>query len=255
MKICPECNNMVDSNLSVCSYCGRNLIGVKDYEYDLKVKGQVVDEKLDNQDLSKRIYGDNLGIRSVDDDFLKADFNVDYTTAFKKGLGYFSAFIFVFSLISSLDNYKIILNDQSELLKFSILPLYSVLLFMSLHLNVMIRKKMFIVMFLNISFLSLCILKCDLISLMKKEDVYNFVNYSILFVPVITSFFKNRIIRIVGALSYFYFVLRYFLYIKNLGVNYFDAFLLIKPLFLFLSVLVISIIVFYEIIFFSLSKR
>ena len=84
MKTCPSCNNMLDNNVTICPYCGRNVIGITEYDYGLEKKGQVVDENFKNEGVSQKIYGNNQGIRNTEDEQLENSIDIKYNINFKK---------------------------------------------------------------------------------------------------------------------------------------------------------------------------
>jgi len=254
MKICPDCNNMIDSNLNMCPYCGRNVIGVTDFDPGLGVKGQVVDEELDNKNLSQKIYTKNMGIRSIEKYYTDIDRKTEYILNFKKLLGIFASLLFIFSIISDLETYKLVITDQNSLYRFIYIPSYSLSLFALLYLNVMIKKKIFIIFTFNISFFILCFFKCNPLSF-NPDEFKSFFLYILLLIPWFTSYFKKNSIRIFGILIPYLLVIgKYVRFLKGMGMEPFEIFSIIKPLTVLLSISGINAILFHDFIFFLKNR-
>ena len=160
MKTCPTCNNMAENDQSICAFCGRNIIGVKDNYFDLRNKQEQIDKfKMDessNVHLVEKIYGSpRMRNKNYEIVNIKQELSGEYSLLIKKGIAYFSFLIFLLSLASNLKGYKLLFSDTQTLLIFFIPSIFSILLFLGISLKASIKVKMIIITVVNLAFLGL----------------------------------------------------------------------------------------------------
>jgi hypothetical protein len=225
---------MLDNNVSICPYCGRNVIGITEYDYGLKAKGQVVDENMNNQGVSEKIYGSKQNIATIEDQNLKQSINVRYNTAFKKNTAIFISIFFLLSIIAKIYTYKLLFQDNTRLYIFLIPIEYSILLFLSISLKFKVRIKIFIVMLISAIFLGAYWYYDNVLQLNFLDVLLEIQN-----IAVISVSFSSFIL------------FQYFNHLKSLGLEILDIVFIMKSLLLFIMGAFLILFLLYDFLFFS----
>ncbi len=253
MKTCPSCNNMLDNDVTICPYCGRNVIGITTYDYGLKKKGQVVDKTMKNEGISEKIYGNKKGIRSIEDEQLKNSIEIKYNINFKKNIGIFISLFFLLALIEKISTYKLLLSgNESKLYSFFIPIAYSILIFLAIHLKFKVRIKLFIVILLSGAFSTAYwfyneIFQFNFIDILSKP-----INLAIITLFTVSLFLKYKAPKFVILLgSSSYILYQYFMYLKSINIVLINAIFLIKVSVLFILGISLFLFLFYDFLFFD----
>jgi hypothetical protein len=243
---------MLDNNVSICPYCGRNVIGITEYDYGLKAKGQVVDENMNNQGVSEKIYGSKQNIATIEDQNLKQSINVRYNTAFKKNTAIFISIFFLLSIIAKIYTYKLLFQDNTRLYIFLIPIEYSILLFLSISLKFKVRIKIFIVMLISAIFLGAYWYYDNVLQLNFLDVLLEIQNIAVISVSFIASFLKYKKIKFIILISSSSFILfQYFNHLKSLGLEILDIVFIMKSLLLFIMGAFLILFLLYDFLFFS----
>lgn len=253
MKTCPSCNNMLDDNVTICPYCGRNVIGITTYDYGLKKKGQVVDEALKNEGVSEKIYGNNKGIRSLEDEQLKNSIEVRYNINFRKNIGIFISLFFLLAFIDKISTYKLLLlGDQNKLYYFSIPIIYSILIFLAIHLKFKVRIKIFITLLLSAGFSIAYWFYGNIFQFNFMDILSEPINLAVITLFTISLFLKYKtpkFIILLGSSSYILY--QYFIYLKSINIVLIDIIFLIKIPILFTLGVSLFLFLLYDFLFFN----
>ena len=253
MKTCPDCNNILENNVTICPYCGRNVIGITTYDYGLEKKGQVVDENLKNEGISEKIYGNKKGIRSVEDEQLIDTINTKYNIVFRKYTGIFISVFFLLSIVAKVSTYRALLaGNETKLYSFFIPVIYSVLIFLAIHLKFNIRIKIFITILLSAGFVVTYWFYTDILLFSFKDILFQPLNLGIIAIFMAVAFLKYKLPKfliLLGTSSYILY--QYFNYLKSINIEVKSIIFFLKIPVLFVMGISFSLFLIYDFLFFN----
>ena len=262
MKTCPTCNNMAENNQSICNFCGRNIIGVKENYFDLKNKEEEIEKfKMngnDNSHLVEKIYGSS---RMRDKNYevvgIKHELSGRFSSLFKKNVALFSAIIFLLSLASTLKGYKLILSDTEQLLIFLIPTIFAMVLFLGISLKASIKIKMIVITIVNLAFLGVFGYYSNFIDFKIFDLILKIENLSVIIITLLSVLIEYRYIKLLGFAIFSSFLsYKYYLYFKDtFAFDKLNSILQAKPMLIFTLSLCFTLFIIYELIFLSYEKE
>ena len=262
MKVCPTCNNMSNDNVSICPYCGRNIIGIKENYFDLKNKEKLKEEykmepSEENANLSEKIYGPSRtrgkGYKIVN---VKKRTSTKYSYSLKKNIALFVVLVFLASLVNNINGYKLVLSNQSKLIIFLIPTIYSVTLFLGISLRAGVKVKIFVAILLSLAFLTTYGYFSNFTRYGILEFVLKIENLSVISITLLASIIQYRYIKVsIFTLLLVFISYKYYLHLKTFGFETIDMIPVIKSLSLFVLALCFTLFLIYELIFISSEKE
>jgi len=252
MKTCPSCNNMLNNNVSICPYCGRNVIGITEYDYGLGVKGQVVDENMSNEGIADKIYDKNKGIRNVEDEEFEGAIELQHNINFRKNVGIFISLFFLVALIAKISTYKLLFSSENKLYIFLIPLLYSTLIFLTIYLKVIVRIKIIIIIILSIAFTGTYWHYANIFQFNFINILFEPLNIAVIAVFITSSFLKYKKIKFLAMLASSSFIMyQYFIYLKSINIELINIIFLMKISVLFIAGIYLALFLLYDFIFFN----